>query len=80
MRLAFYSVFFVFVLAGQALIAKEHKAEDGHQHHQHHHPGNEIGLANNLVYLGEEGEFAYGLHLHYLRNIRDSRFGAGLGL
>jgi hypothetical protein len=82
MRIAVYSLVFVFILGeGQTLMAQEHDSEDGHHHHQHYHPhaSNEIGLANNLVYLGEEGEFAYGLHLHYLRNIGDSRFGVGLG-
>jgi hypothetical protein len=33
------------------------------------HPKNEIALANNLTYLGEEAVFAYGLHLHYVRNV-----------
>ena len=80
MRIAVYSLVFVFILGGQTLMAQEHDSEDGHHQHQHHHhASNEIGLANNLVYLGEEGEFAYGLHLHYLRNIGDSRFGVGLG-
>ncbi len=65
---------------GQTLWAQNH--EHGHDHHTHENhidPKNEIGLANNLVYLGEEGEFAYGLHLHFIRNIGDSRFGYGLG-
>lgn len=79
MRIASCSLFLVLILGGQALMAQEHKAEDDHQHHQHHHARNEIGLANNMVYLGEEGELAYGLHLHYLRNIGKSRFGVGLG-
>ncbi len=81
MRIALYSLVFVSILGRQALMAQEHEVEDVHHHHQHYHPhaSNEIGLANNLVYLGEEGEFAYGLHLHYLRNIGDSRFGVGLG-
>jgi len=79
MRIVFYSMVFVFILGGQTLIAQDHEAVDGPHHHDHHHARNEIGLANNLVYLGEEGELAYGLHLHYLRNIGHSRFGAGLG-
>ncbi len=80
MRIAFYSLVFVFFMWGQALMAQMHEAEDGHNHHDHHHHvSNEIGLANNLVYLGNEGEFAYGLHLHYIRNIGHSRFGVGLG-
>jgi hypothetical protein len=79
MRIAFYSVVFVFILGGQALIAQEHEAEDVHHHQHHPHASNEIGLANNLVYLAEEGEFSYGLHLHYIRIVGESRFGVGLG-
>jgi len=79
MRIVFYSLIVVFIMGGQVLMAQEHETEEGHHHSHHHHPRNEIGLANNLVYLGEEHEFAYGLHLHYLRNIGASRFGVGLG-
>lgn len=78
MKIVFYSLAFVFIIWGQTLLAQEHETEDGHHHH-HHHAKNEIGVANNLVYLGEEGDLAYGLHLHYIRNIKDSRFGVGLG-
>jgi hypothetical protein len=79
MKISLYALITLFILGGKPLMAQEHDAENGHHSHLHHHPKNEIGLANNLVYLGEEEEFAYGLHLHYIHNIGDSPFGAGLG-
>jgi hypothetical protein len=77
LRIAYCYLVFILILGGQALMAQEHEA--AHGHHHHHNASNEFGLANNLVYLGEEGEFAYGLHLHYLRYIGTTRFGIGLG-
>lgn len=54
----------------------EHSAEhlDNHEHHK-----NEIGVANSPVYFLKENVFAYGLHIHYVRNITKSKFGLGLG-
>jgi len=46
-------------------------------HHDHHR--SEIGIANAPVYFLNEKEFAYGLHVHYIYNIEDSKFGFGLG-
>jgi hypothetical protein len=63
------------LLSGSALAAQNHE----HTDHQHHHPKNELGIANLLVYLGNEQEFSYGLHIHYLRAFDESKFGAGLG-
>jgi len=48
-------------------------------HHNHDHHKNEIGVANAPVLFVKEKVFAYGLHLHYVRNILHSRFGIGLG-
>ena len=48
------------------------------EHHHLHHK-NEIGIANALVYLVSEKEFAYGFHVHYVRNIKETKFGIGLG-
>lgn len=79
MKTVVYSLIFIFILLGQVLMAQEYEEDDHDHHHLHPHARNEIGLANNLVYLGTEGIFAYGLHLHYLRNIGDSRYGVGLG-
>lgn len=53
-----------------------HNHDKGH-HHCHHK--NEIGIANAPVFFVEEKTFSYGLHLHYIRNIRESKFGLGAG-
>ena len=57
------------------LFAQEHVTEQ----HNHDHHKNEFGVANSPVYFVNEKEFAYGLHLHYVRTISDSKFGIGLG-
>ena len=57
------------------LFAQNHEHSESH----HEHPKNEIGLANHLVYLTHDKEFAYGLHIHYLRAFHGSKFGAGFG-
>ncbi len=46
--------------------------------HNHDHHKYEIGLANSIVYFVGEKEYAYGLHLHLVRNIVHSKFGYGL--
>ena len=46
--------------------------------HNHHHHKYELGLANSLVYFAGENEYAYGLHLHLVRNIVHSKFGYGI--
>jgi hypothetical protein len=66
------------------------KNEDGRDQHNHdnrgHFPGqhihhkNEIGIANAPVYFVREKELSYGLHIHYVRNIKSSRFGIGLAM
>lgn len=47
--------------------------------HSHDHHKNEFGVANAPVYLINEKEYAYGLHIHYVRNIPSSKFGIGIG-
>jgi hypothetical protein len=55
---------------------------DDHEHeehagvHDHHH---EIGISNAAVYFAKEDLFSYGLHIHYLYGIAESRFGIGAG-
>ena len=39
----------------------------------------EIGIANSPVYFLKENIFAYGLHLHLVRNISKTKFGIGVG-
>ncbi len=68
-------VLFVFISALNAFSQTE--SHEGHNHHEH--PKNEIGVANAPVYYLKEKEFTYGLHLHYIRTIGDSKFGIGLG-
>lgn len=46
---------------------------------EHDHHGPEIGLSNSLVYLINDKEFTYGLHVHFIHSIQHSRFGIGLG-
>lgn len=50
------------------------ESHDGHSHHK-----NEIGIANSPVYYVKEKEFSYGLHIHYVRNISETKFGIGIG-
>lgn len=51
---------------------------NGHGHEHEHHK-NEMGIANSPVYLLHEKNFCYGLHIHYIRNINNSKLGLGLG-
>lgn len=50
---------------------------DDHSPHVHHR--NELGIAIAPVHFIKEGETSLGLHLHYIHNIRNSKFGVGLG-
>jgi hypothetical protein len=52
-------------------------SHEGHEHHKHHK--NEIGIANSPVYFVKEKEISYGLHLHYVRNLSETKFGIGVG-
>lgn len=70
-----YSLLFLLIALGQILIAQNYEPTE--HHHQHHK--NEIGVANAAVYFVNEREFAYGLHIHYVRSIKETRFGLGLG-
>ena len=70
-----FSIFLLLILFGQNLIAQNNEhIEDHHDHHK-----NEIGIANAPVYFVNEKEFSYGLHIHYVRKIKESKFGLGLG-
>ena len=52
---------------------------DHHDHEGHHHHHNEIGIANAFVHFVNEDAFAYGLHLHYIHTIGETKFGLGAG-
>lgn len=58
-------------------IAIAQSDREPHHGHQHHH--NEIGMANAMVLLAAETEFAYGLHMHYTHVIRHTKWLAGFG-
>ena len=67
----------IFSAMAYAPLYSQHADHEGHSAHDHHK--NEIGVANAPVYFVKEKEVAYGLHLHYVRNISHTKFGIGLG-
>lgn len=80
LKLAIVPGIFILILQN-GLLAQQHEHDHNHHHghHHHEHPSNEIGAGNYISYLVGENEFAYGLHVHYLRSLKESRFGAGIG-
>jgi hypothetical protein len=62
-------VFFAFVFIFNTLQAQD-------EHHEHN---NEIGIANAIVRYKKEKATNYGLHLHYIKAIKQTKFGLGLG-
>jgi hypothetical protein len=64
----------VLITMAQTLSAQSH---DNHVHSDKHK--NEVGIANSPIYIIREKEFAYGLHAHYIRSIKETRFGIGVG-
>jgi len=68
------SIFFLLFLTLSGFVM----AQD-HLKHEHDHHRNEFGIGNSPVYFINEKIFAYGLHMHYIYNIPESKFGAGLG-
>jgi hypothetical protein len=67
------------LLTGPIMLGQDHEHDHDHSSPHHEHPKNEIGFGNYLSYLAGEQEFAYSMHIHYLRSFEGSRFGAGLG-
>jgi len=47
------------------------------KHHENHL--NEFGMAFSPVYFVKEKDIAFGMHVHYVHNIPNSKFGLGLG-
>ena len=70
-----YLLLLSIIIWGANLTAQNIEKNDMH-HHDHK---NEIGIANSPVYFIKEKEIAYGLHIHYIRNIGENHFGIGLG-
>lgn len=72
MRFIFLS--FLFLLPASIFANTDNKEQKYHNHHS-----NEIGIANSLLYIPSEKEFAYGIHTHYIRYIAHTKFGYGVG-
>ena len=53
--------------------------QNNEQIEHHHEHNNEIGIANAPVYFVNEKEISYGLHIHYIHNIHDTKYGVGIG-
>ena len=69
---------FIFLVTIGVSVNAQHNHED-HEGHHHSHHKNEIGVANAPVYFVKEKELTYGLHLHYIRTLGETKFGIGLG-
>lgn len=72
------SIFFLVFLTISGVVVAQDMEHDEHEH-EHDHHRHEIGVGNSPVYFINEKTLAYGLHLHYIYNIPDSKFGLGLG-
>lgn len=71
--------FFLLTIFLTALFASSISAQSTEVSTNHEHHKNELGVANSAVYFVNEEEFAYGIHMHLVRNIPKSKFGLGLG-
>lgn len=60
----------VFGIITAPIYAQELNHEDHHKY--------ELGIANSLVYIPNDKESAYGLHIHLVRNIEHSKLGVGI--
>ncbi len=63
----------IFLLTINSYFGQNNSEKSSHYHN------NEIGVANSPVYIVGEKEWVYGLHIHYIKNINQSKFGFGLG-
>ena len=69
---ALYTLLFLTIT--QTLFAQSHGHHSGSDSHR-----NEIAIANSPIYIIREKEFAYGVHMHYIRSFKETRFGLGVG-
>jgi hypothetical protein len=60
------------------LLAYDKSVEETDSIGHHNHPKNEIAVSNSPVYFIKEKIFAYGLHMHYVRSIAETKYGVGL--
>lgn len=72
------SVLFLFSLLPISLLSQDEHDHSGHNHGHSNHR-NELEVATSPVYFVKEEEFSFGLHLHYVRQIKDTKFGIGAG-
>lgn len=74
-------IFITLLLLGHlSLTAQDNHAATGNEEHTgDHHHRNEIGIAMSPVYFVEEKAFSFGLHVHYIHNLGESRVGLGAG-
>ncbi len=77
-KLRFIPIIAWLLLAGKGIA--QNIEESNHDHHPgHEHHNNEIGVVAAPVYFLKTKDFNFGLHLHYLRGIGESKFGIGAG-
>jgi hypothetical protein len=75
-----YIVFILlFAQTINAQIEDSHDHSDDEHYHDHVEKPNELGIAFAPVYFLNEEEFAFGLHIHYIHTIGESKFGIGAG-
>jgi len=72
-----YILTLALMLSLMSLIAQKSKDIGEQDHHEHHK--NEIGTAISPVYIVNEKELSYGLHIHYIHKISETKFGLGIG-
>ncbi|HQP75870.1 MAG TPA: hypothetical protein PL069_00610 [Saprospiraceae bacterium] len=83
-RLKVLTVFCTLLITVSGIAQNSDESHYGHQHdyeHQegHEHHKNEIGVVVAPAYFTHTREFNFGLHLHYLRSLGESKFGVGAG-
>ena len=71
MKTLYFLILFAFTQTLAAQSPDSHVNSDNHK--------NEIGIANSPIYIIKEKEFAYGLHAHYIRGLKETKFGIGVG-
>lgn len=83
-----YLFIFFSVIVNSSLAAQTHDHDHDHDHEHEHdvhvvshheHHKNEFAIANIAAYFTGEEELSYGIHMHFVRSIGDSKFGVGLG-
>lgn len=77
MKYIVFFLLFAHTLSAQIEDSHDH-LEEGHSH-DHIEKPNELGIALAPVYFLNEEEVAFGLHIHYIHTIGESKFGIGAG-